>query len=103
MNKMEAAYSLVLDGRRASGEIIDYWFEAVSLNLAPGLRCAYTPDFLVQRADGVLECHEVKGFWEDDARVKIKVSADKFPFVFIAVTRPSKKVGWQYESLTKEA
>jgi hypothetical protein len=26
-------------------------------------------------ADGQLQAHEVKGHWEDDARVKIKVAA----------------------------
>ena len=35
---------------------------------------------------GVLELHECKGFWRDDARVKIKVAASLYPFKFIAVT-----------------
>lgn len=26
-------------------------------------------------ADGVMECHEVKGHWQDDARAKIKIAA----------------------------
>ena len=102
MNGLETDYAAVLAGRRACGEIAGFWFEALQMNLAPGLRCSYTPDFLVQRADGVLECHEVKGHWEDDARVKIKVAAEKFPFVFVAVTRPSRGRGWQYERFTRE-
>lgn len=102
MNRLESDYAAILAGRCACGELAGFWFEAVSLNLAPGLRCSYTPDFLVQRADGVLECHEVKGFWEDDARVKIKCAAEKYPFIFVAVTRPNKKTGWRYERFGQE-
>ena len=36
-----------------------------------------------------------KGFWEDDARVKIKVAAEVFPFRFVAITR--SKDGWKEE------
>ncbi len=102
MNKTEAAYAALLADRQKAGEILDYWFEAVKLNLAPGLSCTYTPDFMVQRSDGVIEMHEVKGYWEDDARVKVKVAASKYPFVFVAVTRPSARAGWRYEQFTKE-
>lgn len=34
----------------------------------------YSPDFIVPALD-CIEVHEVKGHWEDDARVKIKVAA----------------------------
>ena len=41
--------------------------------------------------------HEVKGHWEDDARVKIKVAATQHPwFRFLAVK--AGKTGWQYET-----
>lgn len=102
MNTWERDYEAVLRGRVACGELAAYWYEGIRLNLAPKLACNYTPDFLVQRADGVLECHEVKGRWEEDARVKIKVAADRYPFVFVAVTRPTKKAPWAYETFTKE-
>ena len=51
-------------------------------------------------ADGVIECHEVKGFWQDDARAKIKVAADLYPFRFIAVKARTKKSGggWEVEA-----
>jgi hypothetical protein len=50
-------------------------------------------------SNGVLEAHEVKGFWTDDARVKIKVAADKYPLQFIAIRKIPKKNGggWQIE------
>jgi hypothetical protein len=43
--------------------------------------------------------HEVKGFWTDDARVKIKVAADLYPFRFIAAQALPKKQGggWKIE------
>lgn len=93
MNKTESAYGLYLSGLQAKGEIREFRFEAVKLIL--GNRCSYTPDFMVVRPDGTLEFHEVKGFWRDDARVKIKTAADKFPFVFIAAKQTKK--GWETE------
>jgi hypothetical protein len=49
--------------------------------------------------DGSLECHEVKGFWQDDARVKVKVAAEQFPLWFVAVTARPKRDGggWNVE------
>lgn len=94
MNKTEAAYGLVLEARRRQGEILWYSFEAVKLKLAD--KTYYTPDYLVMTNDNWLEFHEVKGFWEDDARVKIKCAAEKFPFKFIAVSR---KGGWKAEEI----
>jgi len=46
-------------------------------------------------ATGDIECHEVKGFWRDDARVKIRVAASLYPFRFVAVTKT--KGGWDIE------
>jgi hypothetical protein len=91
MNGTEAAYAHHLDARQASREILRYWFEALTFRLADG--CRYTPDFVVQMPDGMIEIHEVKGHWEDDALVKIKVAADLFPFRFIAVQKIAQKAG----------
>lgn len=97
MNKTEAAYAAKLEERKTAGEIVGFWFEAVTFKLAKDTR--YTPDFLVQLADGTLEAHEVKGFWEDDAKVKIKVAASMFPVLFRAFkVRPKKHGGgWEEE------
>lgn len=94
MNKTEAAYAAYLEILKRAGEIADYRFEAVKLRLAD--KTFYTPDFVVLAPDGVLEMHEVKGFWEEDARVKIKVAAAQFPFRFVAITRD--KGNWSFES-----
>lgn len=97
MNKSEAAYATALEAARNAQEIVWYQFEGITLKLADG--CRYTPDFAVLRADGVMEMHEVKGYWQDDAKSKIKVAAEKFPFVFKAVYKQAKKDGggWRIE------
>lgn len=91
MNTTEAEYDAVLDGRKHHGEIAWYKFEGLKLRLADNT--FYTPDFFVMRADGVMECHEVKGHWQDDARAKIKIAAALYPFDFIAVKKQPKKAG----------
>lgn len=97
MNKTEAAYAMHLEARKNAHELIWYVFEGITFKLADG--CRYTPDFAVMRDDGVIELHECKGYWTDDARAKIKVAADKFPFRFIAVYKQAKKDGggWRFE------
>lgn len=97
MNKTEAAYAATLDARRYSGEVAWFKFEGVKLRLADNT--FYTPDFAVMLANGALEMHEVKGFWQDDARVKIKIAADLYPICFVAVRAKTKKEGgsWEFE------
>ena len=96
-NKTELAYEDFLRQQLAMGLVSWFRFEGVKLRLADNT--FYTPDFAVMRANGQIELHEVKGFWQDDARVKIKVAADSYPFKFIAVKpRPKKDGGgWHIE------
>ncbi len=91
MNNTESAYAAHLTLLERTGEVLWHRFEGVKLRLADNT--FYTPDFAVMAADGVLEMHEVKGFWTDDARVKIKVAADAYPFRFIAFKAEAKKRG----------
>lgn len=94
MNKTEAEYASCLETFKKSGMLIDYRFEAVKLRLAN--LTTYTPDFMVIDPDGAVVFHEVKGFWMDDARVKIKVAAEQYPwFHFQAITK--KKGNWEVE------
>lgn len=97
MNKTEAAYAATLDARRHAGEVAWFKFEGIKLRLADNT--FYTPDFAVMLADGALEMHEVKGFWQDDARAKIKIAADLYPLRFVAVRALPKKGGggWSIE------
>lgn len=82
MNKTEQAYSLHLEAQRQAGDVLWWAFECLKLRLADAT--FYSPDFAVLLSDGTLEAHEVKGHWQDDARVKIKVAASLFPIRFRA-------------------
>jgi hypothetical protein len=98
MNKTEERYAATLELLRHAGDILWYKFEGLKLRLADNT--FYSPDFFVLRKDGMLEAHEVKGFWQDDARAKIKIAADMYPFKFFAVKERAKKYGggWEYEA-----
>lgn len=91
MNKTESAYAQTLEQRRVAGEVVWFKFEGMKLRLADNT--FYSPDFAVMLANGQLEQHEVKGFWQDDARAKIKIAADMYPFRFIAIKARPKKDG----------
>lgn len=91
MNKTEATYAATLDARRHAGEVAWLKFEGINLRLADNT--FYTPDFAVMLVDGALEMHEVKGYWQDDARAKIKIAADLYPLRFIAIRAKPKKEG----------
>lgn len=94
MNRLEEAYASRLTLLQQCGEIGGWRYEAIKLQLAK--RTWYLPDFFVM-GDECFEMHEVKGHWEDDARVKWKVAGAKYPeFKFVAVTFDRAK-GWKYE------
>lgn len=96
MNKTEQRYASHLEGLKICGEIQYYAFDSMKFRLAD--KTFYSPDFIVLRATDELEAHEVKGHWEDDARVKIKVAASMHPIPFIAVKWNDKNNCWDYEN-----
>ncbi len=100
MNKTERAYDQHLAVLEYAGTILWHKFEGIKLRLADNT--FYTPDFAVLANDHVMELHEVKGHWEDDARAKIKIAADQNPFRFKAVQVVPKKDGggWREESFS---
>ena len=98
MNKTEEAYAAHLEQLKQAGQVLWYKFEGIKLRLAN--KTFYTVDFFVMPGSRELEAHEVKGFWTDDARVKIKVAADMYPvFKFVAIKKASKSDGggWSVE------
>ncbi|HHL4098146.1 TPA: DUF1064 domain-containing protein [Klebsiella pneumoniae] len=102
MNKTETAYAQELELRKRYGEIAWFRFEGIKLRLADN--CFLTVDFAVMLADGRLVMVDVKGsksVFTDDARVKMKVAADSYPFVFqVAYPKPEKLGGgWEIEEL----
>lgn len=96
-NKTEQAYENLLEAMRISGDVLWYKFEGMKLRLADNT--FYTPDFAVMLSSGQIEMHEVKGFWQDDARVKIKIAAELYPFRFVAAKPKAKRDGggWEIE------
>lgn len=96
VSKLERDYGAHLEALKRSGEIVSYKHQPLKLRLAD--KTYYNPDYSVHRNDDVIELVEVKGFWEDMSRVKVKVCAEQFPeFLFVAVTRPKKSEGWKRE------
>lgn len=96
MNQWEADYAARLEMQRLAGEI-DWWaFEPLRLRLAKAT--GYAPDFIVV-SQGRVSAHEVKGFWRDDARVKVKVAAEMYRWIrFVIVTR--SKGDFMFEELS---
>jgi len=96
LNKLELRYQDHLRLLLSAGEISRYEFEPVKLRLAKATY--YTPDFRVLTPEGLIQYHEVKGFWRDDARVKIKVAAEVHDcYKFCAVVWRLKEKEWCYE------
>jgi hypothetical protein len=105
MNQFELDYSLLLEeairqplfiGPKSQGAppapLESYCFESFRLRLA--IKTWWLPDFMVVTSDGLIEFHEVKGIWQDAARIKIKTAAELYPqFLFIAITKEPKKRG----------
>lgn len=90
LNKTERSYLGYLRAQRHPFIGI----QNIALKLADDTR--YNCDFWIVTNDGKLQAHEVKGFWRDDAKVKIKVAARLFPFVDFVVVMKVKN-GWTLE------
>lgn len=97
MNGLETWYAEILEAERLQGKILYWAYEPIKLRLAD--RTYYTPDFLRMNLDGEVQFIETKAFWEDDARVKIKVAAQTHPFRFFALTCKCRRKQWSIEKL----
>lgn len=95
MNKAEAAYKQHLELLLRAGEILWYAFDSVKLRLAD--KTFLSVDFFVLTKDNELQAIDVKGslaIIADDAKVKMKVAANNFPWrFFYAVPKPKKHGG----------
>lgn len=81
------------------GDILWYRFEGVKLRLADNT--FLTVDFAVLPASGVLTMVDVKGaraIVQEDARVKMRVAADQYPFLF-QLAFPKGGGGWTIEAV----
>lgn len=84
MNKTEEMWAWSLQEEKQKGRILWFDFEPVTFRLTskvPGsTRVSYTPDFLVELADGSMRIDEVKGpYIREDSLLKFKMAADRFP------------------------
>lgn len=99
-NKTEAAYEAHLESLKHIGILAWFKFEGVKLRLADNT--FYTPDFAVMLSSGQMEMHEVKGaraIFADDAKVKVKVAAETYPFPFVVAfpIPKSRGGGWEFD------
>lgn len=102
MNKTEELYAADLQALKIAGEVVEWFFEAVTFKLAADTR--YTPDFGVLYADGVLEFVDAKGGGpiNPTSLVKVKCAAEKFPmFRFVIEQKKAKKDGGGWKRLEK--
>lgn len=91
LNKTEASFLAYLRHSSAC------WVGVQNITLKLADDCRYTPDFACI-SDAKFTFYEVKGFWRDDAKVKIKVAARLFPmFKFVVVMKD--KGGWKFEDV----
>lgn len=90
MNGTEKAFAEFLEEKKKDGVVDGWLFEPIKFRLAK--LTTYTPDFMVIGVKGEVVFYEVKGFWRLHDRVKIKVTAEEYPwFRFAAVQKNSKK------------
>lgn len=90
-SKLELEYGEQLRLRLLGGDLA--WMKHHPFKLRLADLTSYTPDYGVMLPSGELELHEVKGFMETHAAVKLKVAADQFPFRFMLVTKRKKRDG----------
>ena len=121
MNKTEARFAKeYLEIRKMGRESLAYYFDAVKFILARNtlikdekekkVVTGYTPDFIeILNIYGKdfkqnkykyqpIYIYEIKGHWEDDARVKIKVFAAMFPFFKVHAVKWING-NWQFEEI----
>lgn len=102
MNATEQKFANYLRTMEITGEVLWWKHEGIKLLLAD--RTTLTVDFNVMYADGLLVMVDVKGakaIIEDDAKCKMKIAADQYPFVFrYAFPKPKGDGGgWLIEEI----
>ena len=95
MNATESRFaSDVLSPLLAAGEL--QWFEFEPLRLRLAGSAFYRPDFVCVDKAGQTICYEVKGHWREAARVRIKVAAERFPWMRFHAVKLTRE-GWSFE------
>ena len=102
MNKTEERFAQMLELERYAGRVKWWKFEGIKLMLAKNT--SITVDFAVLPDTGILTMIDVKGakaLFTDDARAKMKIAAEMYPFVFRVAYPQSKgdSGGWTIEEI----
>lgn len=83
-NKLEQRHrDTVIEAGIRSGEYVEAFYECLTFAIQhDDQRISYTPDWVILRTDGEIECHEVKGgVWRGDSRIRFKLAAGKYPWL----------------------
>lgn len=78
-------------------ESVNYpWLGIQNITLKLAHDCRYTPDFWTLETDGSLVAREVKGYFREDAKIKIKTAARLFPWIKFILAF-DEKGSWRHE------
>ena len=100
MNKTEERFAQMLELERHAGKVQWWKFEGIKLMLAKNT--SLTVDFAILPETDILTLIDVKGskaMVTDDARAKMKVAAELYPFVFKVAYPRAKGEGWDIEEI----
>jgi hypothetical protein len=95
-SQLEQDYAAILEGRKLAGEIRDWKYEALTINLVQPThgkkikvrKTTLTPDWLILEDDCTITIAETKGRWRDASIVKWKLARALLPwFNWVLVTR----------------
>lgn len=80
-SKREVAYARMLEGRKKSGDIVDWQYEVKTFYFEGERRgpVNYKPDFCILERDGTMSWHEVKGWMDPKSKSKVKKFKKYFP------------------------
>ena len=105
-SQLEQDYAAVLEGRKLAGEIQDWKYEAITINIIQPThgknskirKTTLTPDWLIYENDDTVTIAETKGRWRDGSIVKWKQARALLPwFKWVLVTRSNRR--WKEEEV----
>lgn len=94
-NSWECDYAGMLAVLQVHDKSVAAWgYQPIRFRIAGG--CFFTPDFVVRYADGRIVAVDVKGYMREAARIRIRIAAEKYPWMQFIVAR-KKHEKWETE------
>lgn len=94
----EANYARYLQWMQEKGDIRSWEYEVRTFDFPErGRNGNYTPDFLVVDSAGVAAWHEVKGWMDDDSRIRLERFAKHYPDECMVIVGPDQY--WEISDL----